>query len=209
VRVSTKHKFVFVSTPKAASQSLYRVLAEWYGPIIGIGMHRSFVPPIFEDYFTWCVVRNPYSRTISQWWHGVGSGSKRPNGKPHLTALPDATSFPEYVRWLTNPDRPQETSQVGRNHTSNQGVRMARFRQDRVIYYENLEPEFRALPFAEEGKPPWFPLVNTNLWHASLGGRQPPDRSTLFTQELADLVYNWEQGIFEKYDYPRSSWEHL
>jgi hypothetical protein len=209
VRVSEKHKYVFVSTPKAASQSLYRVLGEWYGPVRGYGMHGVKVPKQFKDYFTWTVVRNPYTRAISQWWHSVGSGSRRPNGKKHIPELELGMPFPDYIQWLTSPNQNPQPSGPGRRHVENQGWRLSQYRQDRVIYFENLETEFMALPFAEEGKPPWFPLVNTNLWHASLGGSQPPPINSLFTPELASLVYNWETSVFEKFGYPRCSWETL
>jgi hypothetical protein len=209
MRVSEKYKFVFVSLPKGASQTIYRVLGKWYPPIKGYGMHSAKVPPQFEKYFTWTIVRNPYSRAFSQWWHSVGSGSTRPNGKRHLPELPDGMPFKEYIPWLVSPKQNPQPSGPGRRHVQSQTCRLTLFRQDRVLRFEELESGFYSLPFVEEGKPPWFPRVNTKWWHSKLGGRMPPKQSELWTPELADMVYNWERKIFDEYEYLRGSWETL
>ena len=211
MRISERHKFVFVSTPKAATMSMYWVLRHTLDPKLRRkGMHGSIVPERYLDYFTWTVVRNPYTRAISAWWHMTGSGSKRPCGKPHCPPVPDNQPFDEYIEWLTAEERFPTPTGPGKAHAESQGWRFKRFRQDQVLRYESLWEEFFTLPFVKKAKPTLqkIPRRNTRKHHQNIGLRTFPE-GKLYTKELADKVYEWERAIFEQYDYDRDSWQEL
>ena len=63
-------KYVFMSTPKAATNSMYAWLTEHYGGVHDKRQvfHGTQVPEDCLDFFKWTIVRNPYSRAVSIWW---------------------------------------------------------------------------------------------------------------------------------------------
>lgn len=66
--VSEKHRYVYIAIPKAGSQSVSQWLVDHYSGS-PVGYHHAWkVPPGYEDYFVFTVVRDPYERCFSAWW---------------------------------------------------------------------------------------------------------------------------------------------
>ena len=80
MRVSTRHKFVYISTPKACTHTVYEILRKHYSQgLLELAFHSTVIPDKYRDYFRWTIVRNPYSRAVSLWWSACRS-SLRPAG---------------------------------------------------------------------------------------------------------------------------------
>jgi hypothetical protein len=200
---------MFVSLPKAATMTLFKVLRVHYGPLLKRGWHRAKVPPEYRGYFVWTVCRNPYTRAISSWWSTIGSGRNHPNGQPYYPDLARGTSFSEFVRWMTDPKRESGGGRpFDQYFVSSQTSRLARIGKepDRVLRFENLHEEFAALPFYN-GKPKKWPRINTSEGKQEVAKLPKPEE--IYDQETADLIWGWEREVFKRFQYPRESWKEL
>jgi len=119
MRISHKYKFVFLATPRTGSTTVRKVLDD-YSDIISVRIsqkNRQFpfydhisaaeLKQIFdrkgwqwEDYRTFCVVRNPFDRVVSLYHHHLKMRDRRDN-KSLLSNIRDALtpepSFKKYV----------------------------------------------------------------------------------------------------------------
>jgi hypothetical protein len=202
MRISEKHKFVFVTTPKVATQSLFVILKMHFSPLISVGEHNLNIPEEYKDYFTWSVCRNPYTRMFSAWWALVGSGSKRPGNKPRAAPFDKYLNFKTFTRLAINGGHRVKP------HNTRQTDRFTHFRNDMIIRFEYLEADFLLLPFVTT--PIKFVCINTKEDHARRGRKTlVPKYSDVFTQEIADAIYKWEKPIFKRFNYDEDSWKEL
>ena len=81
--ISEKNNYVFVSTPKTGSHTMFKILQEQYdgvryGPSNGYNFHEWVTPVQYKNYFHFSTVRNPYTRFVALWWSllMVGKGSE-------------------------------------------------------------------------------------------------------------------------------------
>lgn len=222
MRVNKKEGWVFVSLPKACTNTMYRVLKEHYGPLVRIGTHPHVVPIEYEKYFIWTVCRSPFTRAVSQWWSSVGSGlgvgeelraknSRQRIPKPlrkvryYFPSLPRFMPFEDFVEWLTKPER-QNFPGFQRHFVNSQTYRLRSFKPARVLPVESLKEEFKTLPFYN-GEPKEWPRINT-AESKQVKAKLPP-YSELFTQEIADRIIAYDPVPFEKGWYDRDSWKGL
>ena len=210
MRISKEHKFVFVSTPKAATMTLYKVLSSCYGPLVRVGWHTIMVPKDFRrGYFVWTVCRNPYTRALSSWWSTMGSGRKHPNGKLYYPKLPRGMSFEGFVEWMTDPNRePGGGRKLDTHFITSQSARLGEYQRppDQVLRFEKLHEEFRTLPFYNGGPKEW-PWINTSEGKQEVSKLPAPHM--VFTQRAADCIWGWDRAVFERFGYQRESWKEL
>jgi hypothetical protein len=145
--ISHEHKFVFVSTPKAGTHSMFPFLEKHYGGLRQTGpYHRREVPPKCEDYFIFAVVRNPYNRAVSAWWHLLYRMPYREIWRPIVGAV----DFAHFVKWACawrarhNAWPPNRGNEVLHNQTEWLSVMP---RLDAVLHLETLAQDFSRLPF--------------------------------------------------------------
>jgi hypothetical protein len=208
MRISRKHKFVYVSQPKAWTNTIYYVLHKYYGPLVSRAYHGLHIPPEFDSYFKWTVVRNPYARVYSSWWAAIGCGGHRPKSTPQRPLyynpnLPRDTDFKEFVRRLTSPPGLKGA------HCCTLQFRLDANKYDRIVMVENFGPEFRKLPFYKRNCPPRVPCLNDSRKKAPGKHFVLKSPKEEYDQETADLVYRWERSIFDDYGYDRDSWMEL
>lgn len=119
MRISHKYKFVFLATPRTGSTTVRKVLDE-YSDILSVRISqrtRQFpyydhisaaeLKRIFEgkgwkweDYHTFCVVRNPFDRVVSLYHHHLKMRDRRDN-KSFLTNVRDAlTPEPTFKKYV-------------------------------------------------------------------------------------------------------------
>lgn len=101
--ISHKHRYVYISVPKAASQTMFRVLSEHYDGERYGGMHENQIPPMARDYFKFTVVRNPYRRALRLWWstcRGDDDEFRRKDRYGMRLGCPDPDNFEAFMRWL-------------------------------------------------------------------------------------------------------------
>ena len=63
--VSNQLRFVFLGIPRTANRAMHSALLDLPGARrVGL-LHNMDVPPSCRDYFTFCLVRNPYRRHLA------------------------------------------------------------------------------------------------------------------------------------------------
>lgn len=70
--ISSNPEFVFISTPKTGTHSMFHVLNENFntkhlGPKTGNQFHEWKVPNQYSNFFKFSTVRNPYERIVALW----------------------------------------------------------------------------------------------------------------------------------------------
>jgi hypothetical protein len=201
--VNDTHRFVFVSTPKAGTHSMFAFLSERYGTPRGPRpFHGRIVPPEAAGYFTFAVVRNPFSRAVSCWWHLLfreGGIGYRSLWRPVVGGV----GFREFMEWLVanqhNPPHYRGDVVLFPQHVWLDGVRCSgrRVEMDAVLHLERIEREFAALPFADG--PVRIPRRLSN--NASAEISDYGDWREIMTDETADLVRTWAGEDFARYGY--------
>ncbi len=143
---SDKHQFLYIAIPKTGSSTMTRYLKSHYGAIEQ-GRHHAAEYSVPDGYLCWTVVRNPYQRLLS-WWDAWTSGYRGreypPKDRPKHTC-----TFAEFVMFLAverkGADLPKQIQMIRYPQHL-----YAQFQPCTVlIKLENLQDEFRSLPFAK------------------------------------------------------------
>ena len=196
--ISDKRRFVFVGTPKAATQSLFPWLVEQFEGR-QVGMHTRKLPAGTEGYFVWSVVRNPYARAVSMWWSVTGQG---PTSETYCTQAVvekygDA-GLASFLRWILEdagadysacPDLPPWW-------LGPQTAWLAEAKPSEAYQLETFGPHSVAR-FVEEGKT-LAPLYRNNDRQKEHGPWQ-----RYMTEEAVDLVGAWAPDDFDRFGYER------
>lgn len=176
--VSQSMRFVFVSTPKCATHTMYEVLhsALYNGLLLPGGNHNNQVPEQFRSFYIFSIVRNPYSRAVSLWTFTRKRGDDVPE------------SLADYVRLLI--DSPEKAA--GPKAGLSQAEWLRPVPLTRVLWLESLAADFQVLPFYRG--PDTLPQRNASdhrPWQEYM------------TTEIADLIDEWAGQDFHVFGYPR------
>lgn len=193
--ISHRHKFIFIKTTKTAGTSLEVFLSNVCGdedvftPIIphvephrprnfesqgffnhmpGQQIARLISPEIWDNYFKFCVERNPWDKTLSH-YHMVKNYSKTP------------LSLGKYFQEKFFPkDFPKYTNKKGK------------ILVDKIIRYETLDQELSSL-FADLG----IPFNGTlGIWAKSTYRTDYRNyREVLTSQQAAEIAFFFSQEI--------------
>ena len=172
--------YVFISTPKCATHSLYYVLQEYFGGRRIKPYHRREVPESHADRFRFTVVRNPYSRAVCMWWIITNSQRYHENYKWYVRS----TSFEAYLKWAMS---------------KSNGVRrlkiltwtQSQWHPEPINYIklESLQNDFNKLPF-----------VNKKIEMPKLLKRTPNNLKVL-TAVTRELIKELCSEDFRRFDY--------
>ena len=177
--------WLFVSTTKCATRTMYAVLPQFGGERVD-GFHSR---PVGQDNrFTFAVCRNPLSRAVSTWW----STCKRDHDKYAFRKASgcDVGGFPKFVEWLTQ-EAPKDKL------TMTQDDWHAGHRVDRFIWTENLDSDFYHLPF----------IQGVARWESDkmpVEGATDPLREPwqdYHTPETVAMIAEWAAEDFERFGY--------
>lgn len=150
-------KVIFVAIPKTGTRSISNVLRKQFGGKT-IREHEQIIPEEYMDYFSFCVVRNPYDRICSNYWqrcHGELDGWKC---KDTFKKMSIDNTLENYLTVFENADSswPQADWVVDNDI-------------DQILRFETLEEGFNTLPFVTtfislptlnaSNKPPWEEIV--------------------------------------------------
>ena len=106
MRISHKHKIIFVSVPKTGTHTGIKLMEESFDAPKGPAMHAVKVPPLYLTYQAFTFVRNPYDRAVSI-WNSVLNMSNDHRAVPvrdrknFLQAI-GSDDFKEFCKWLKN-----------------------------------------------------------------------------------------------------------
>ena len=155
--VSEKLKFVFVPVTKSGSSSIIRALNDNFEGKVLARNRRP--PPQYQDYYTFCCVRNPYARMISWWWSICKTSGDRYGHKRELRQHNLSESLFDFLTLWEKKGKYTQTEYL----TLNPNIT--------VLKLDNLEEDFNNLPFVDKHipmqkvnskqHPPWMELLDT------------------------------------------------
>ena len=172
------HRALFISTPKAATHTMYQVLPKRYGGVRVGGFHNVAIPRECRDYWQFSVCRNPYDRLVSSFYSFN-------RGLHELKQCPHNDDLNKWFRWWIH-------------HSPfyllyPQHVRHDNFDIQHFMRCETLDADFARLPF-HTGEPVTLPKV----WSREHGTWQE-----LLDAETIAVANEYYAEDFERYGYER------
>ncbi len=202
MRIQNKDKFVFISTPKACTHTIYNILEEHYSEGLSkAGFHNNKVRPQHKDYYRWTVVRNPFERAVSIWW----SGCRLAHLDQYKFRKESGTQydFTKFIIWLA--DVPKEKRWF-EPLMMNQSEWLDPAEPIQALHLENLEKELPQLSFWKEGID--IPQLNTTTEKIEVQSEAEgqtivrPSMSELYKDEEAfEAVLKWAGPDFDRFGY--------
>jgi len=184
-------RYVFMSTPKAATNSLYAWLTKHYGGVHDKSQpfHGTQVPDDCRDFFKWTVVRNPYSRAVSIWW-ALTQGPEREQRWVDMVG-DEPLDFAPFWNWVLTHHHGRDGAVCWSQVEWQAGFNMP---PDWMLFLERLEVGLASLPFFD-GKQ-MFPVPHLNETHS----KRKPWRD-YYTPEALALVNRWGKCDAEAFGY--------
>ncbi|MHA1345007.1 MAG: sulfotransferase family 2 domain-containing protein [Candidatus Heimdallarchaeaceae archaeon] len=200
MRVNKIHKFIFISTPKACTHTIYNILDEHYSfRLRKFGFHCNNIPERYKNYFRWTVVRNPFSRAVSIWWSACRLAHK--DQYKFRVRSGGQYDFTKFIVWLSKQNQNEAL-------VMNQSNWLRSVEPYNLIHMENLEEELKQLPFWKEGIK--IPQLNTTTEKIETQSKaeekviKRPSLKELYKSKRAiEAVLKWAEEDFDKFEYER------
>jgi len=145
--VCREQKILFLAIPKTGTRSIYDFLSRYF---LGSKYkeHCYEIPLEFAEFFTFCVVRNPYDRAVSQWWSTCMRAGDQYQYLDKIRKMGLTNSLSSFLKVIEVHGWGMERGPL--RVALPQNV-YARNNPNRILRFETLESDFRTLPFVEEG----------------------------------------------------------
>ena len=181
MRVSKKYKFVFISTPKCGTNTMFDLVEEHYDATRVTGnYHHTAVPAKYGHFLKFVICRNPYTRMVSLWMSTTQQAEDRYALRRNCSGNPD--NFTAFVTWVTSTGWPHYLLTTQCSHL--QGVRV-----DTILRLEHLADDFKVLPFFK-GE---FPDQKLNAGYY--------DYNKIMTVQAKSMIRSWAKCDFERFGY--------
>lgn len=192
--ISEKHKYIFISTPKCGTHSMFKLLQTYFDGkrIRTNGFHSTKIPDNINisDYTVFTTVRNPYDRLVALWYSILYV--REDYIKSWSRVLPDLSleSFTKLLvdhKYTTNKIRARMSLLVTPQYL------WVKQMPQKTIYLqiENIETQFKQLSF----------VANNNYTIPHELSRHHPKWSELKNNTLIQLANNWAEKDFETFGY--------
>ena len=170
--------FVFLAVPRTASNTITTLFLPQFGGCNTGEYHACCVPHFHRHKFTFAVVRNPYDRMLSCWYH-----LRRNDQIFNIRSM----DFPEHMQPQKDKWGPDGRSQA---------EILSYSRIDRVLRYENLAEEVLDLPFNLD-RLPWPTEVRNSE-------ERPPWQEELQRHpDWVEIINRHSAHDFERFGYDR------
>lgn len=185
--ISKKHRFVFVSIPKNATNTMYRMLENTFGAkLYNNEFHSWEVPKDVNKYFKFAVIRNPYDRAVSA-WKAIMQNKQINHDDPVFDSCPSWGNFEVLLSWaIANPLIP------GSLRPQMHFLDMVKV--NKTVKIERLDSEVMQLPFAK-GMGISLPRINSSNRH--------PNWETYMSKTAVKAINTLYKRDFECLDYER------
>ena len=201
MRISTRHKFIYVSTPKCCTFTVYDILNKHYSQgLIENGFHVNIIPKQFRRFFRWTVVRNPFTRAVSLWWSGCRLHD--PDHYGFRKGCGAVNDFTKFIVWLSQVDKNKKRDPLMMSQSEWHRPANPLY----TVKLENLEAELQELPFWKPGIV--IPKHNTTdekiRDQSVVEGRAitRPHWKELYKDRVAvDAVIRWAEDDFKNFGY--------
>lgn len=191
--ISEKHKYVFVSTPKTGTHSLFDYLkTDWDGVQAEGLYHRKDIPAEAAGYHVFTTVRHPFARTVSIW----NSVTRVDPYRDIYVPLVGGEDFATFADWLMDFDPDDLQTEKGRALLDIQSDWLKGIAVDHVLHIERVDEDFAALPFVPED----FPVAVPKLL-----ARSHPCWTTLVHGTLKTRLTDWLAQDFQQFGYSPDS----
>ena len=183
--VSQGFRFVFVSTPRCCTETMYTVLQDRYGGVrVSTLAHDNYIPQQYREWFTFSIIRNPFDRAVSLWaWF-----RRYPRV---MAALGADKSFDAFAAWLAGEGTVIRPGQSYAAMPQAQYLWLAPVCWNTLLRFELLEAELQRLSFWKRGTP---------LPHKHKTDHKPY-RDYYGRAETVDAVRRWAGRDFDLYGY--------
>ena len=136
-------KYIYIDTPKTGSTSVEKVLKEYGFQIIERQdkniRHNRIIDPKYLNYTKIATVRNPYTRTLSQWTFN----------KILRKRLDEFENLEQFTDWLIDIDNMYDTKEINHNicgwFSCSKYLELTGY--DIILHQENLEEDINELEF--------------------------------------------------------------
>jgi hypothetical protein len=195
--VSEKHKFIFIDIPKAGTHSVENILLPLYdAERIGIRRSDADIPPWYRrlGYYVFGVVRNPFSRTLSAWWHLCFREPYYKDWRPIIGSC----EIIDFVKWLAKDNIPYVPGNVVLTPQCVYEDVAGGF--DAAIHLENIDKEIQALPFWKG--PNHIPRLLSDGTPSN--NSRYGDWKLRMTDEIAGVILDIYGEDFDRYGYDRN-----
>lgn len=203
MRINKHFRFVFISTPKACTHTIYQILDKHYsGGLIDNGFHNNQIPSLYQAYFRWTICRNPYSRMVSVWWSACRLAQLDQYGFREGCGAKD--DFGQFIRWMVKVPELQRRRQP---LIMNQSDWLEPCQPIHAIKVEEIGAGLAELPFWREG----IEIPQLNTTDEKIADRQreegqeiarPPWQEFYRDKGLQEAVLEWAWPDFEQFGYP-------
>jgi len=202
MRINKKHRFVFVSTPKAGTHTIYKILREHYSDgLLEAGFHNNQIVDHYDKYFRWTIVRNPFTRAVSIWWSACRLAHL---DQYKFRARSGAQySFQKFVKWMNSVSITERQKQP---LLQNQSEWLQSVFPINVIHLERMKAELKQLPFWKDDIE--IDQLNTTAEkiqaQSELEGEvitKPSLQEFYDNDETIDEVIKWAKPDFDNFGY--------
>ena len=140
--VNNKNKWLYISTPKGGTHTLYEMLSYFGGSRYG-KFHNRVLDHQHKNYFKFTSVRNPFKRAISV-WHSLAFC------EPYKSKFGlKETSFRYFSEWLLEKNKNNyKDTNWSLIRSQKYGYNNIKF--DLILQIENLKNDFKKLPFVNK-----------------------------------------------------------
>lgn len=186
--ISRKHKFVFISTPKTGTHSLYHTLQEHFEcERYGEDYHENTIPLGCGDYFKFTTIRNPYDRLVSAWNSLLFTDEYR----DEYISLIGNDTFEALVKWAWSNKRNLPYMGVrGLMTVVPQSTYLRGMKIDKYLKIENIDEELSNLHF-----------VDSKIKVHKLLHRKHKQWSELKNKTILKFANDFLKEDFEMFDY--------
>lgn len=151
--VSEKHKYIFGSTPKAGTHTMYHLLETFFdgtrlpysNTFHGV-INNKGIPEKYKDYYKFTIVANPFRRALASWKPLVTQPMYIKRSWPQRIGGSEFIDFTRYLRRIK--DSNFETAKkplilpqcrLGHMHVE----------WDKIMHLETIQEDFNSLPFVD------------------------------------------------------------
>jgi hypothetical protein len=187
--VCIQHKVVFIAVPKTGTRSIYDILQKEYGGKLH-KEHETTVPRQYQDFFTFCVTRNPYDRACSAYWSTCHRAKDQYGYLRKFDAKGLPNTLESFLVCIKEQQHPLEYPQY-RFHENN--------RFDVVLRFESLRQDFAELPFIK--KETELPVINPTTQRAAHNPNIRPSWKEMITPTTGQMINDFFAKDFELFGY--------
>lgn len=146
--ISRERKYVFVSTPKTGTHSLYDILQKQFNGKRHGGYHEKEIPLEFKNYFKFTTIRNPYERLVSAWNSLLYTTE---DYKAIYKPLIGSKRFEDFVEWATeNKSKLPHMKERGMVVICPQSMYLNGVDIDQYLKIEEINDRFNELEFVDQ-----------------------------------------------------------